>query len=650
LIASNTLVLDDDERLRQAIRVGNIGIFDHDHETDVIFWSVELRQMYGWDADEPVTIPKIIAHAHPDDAEMIVAAVKRAHDPSGDGAFDIEQRMIDRQGRIRWLVMRSRTHFGIGPNGRRPVRTIGAVQDVTNQRTAEARLRVLDTVLSSSAQAIAIACPNGKLTFANAAVRRLWGYPDSETLLGRSLFELWKTADEPAVALAQIRKDGIRKVEVPATRLDGSRFYLGVTAEAVCDADGALSRVLVTFSDVTDRKRLEDQLAQAQKMESIGRLAGGVAHDFNNLLTVITAGLDLGLLPLPPDHPSRPHLAEVGHAASSAAALTRHLLAFSRKEIIAPKVLDLNDVIRRAEKTILRLIGEDIELQAICGQNVTPICFDPAQVEQILVNLAVNARDAMPDGGRLRIETSNLWVNVDHTSGHAGALRPGPYVLLTMSDNGTGMSEEVRAHLFEPFFTTKRPGHGTGLGLAMVYGAVQQNGGRIEVTSEPNEGTTFRIYLPAAKAVPEQAPATPPAVRGDRAATTLLVEDDARVRRLAEGALTSLGYKVHAFANGAEALRAVPSLVPPPELLITDVIMPGMNGRVLAEGVAALLPDIRVLFVSGYAENFIVDRGVLKNGIEFLAKPYSLDQLSRRVREVLDGAPTAAKHSDARAG
>jgi len=627
---------DDDERLRQAIRVGNIGIFDHDHATDVIFWSLELRQMYGWDPDEPVTIPKILTQCHPEDLDWVLVALKRAHDPNGDGAFDIEQRIIDRQGRLRWLLMRSRTHFGPGPNGRRPIRTIGAVQDVTHWRTAEERLRVLDTVLSSSAQAIAIACPNGKLTFANAAVRRLWGYPDDETLLGRSLFELWKIADEPAVALAQIRDDRIRKVEVPATRVDGSRFYLGVTAEAVCDANGALNRVLVTFSDVTDRKRLEDQLAQAQKMESIGRLAGGVAHDFNNLLTVITAGLDMGLMPLGPDHPSRVPLAEVAHAATSAAALTRHLLAFSRKEIIAPKVLDLNEVVRRAEKTILRLIGEDIELQAICGPDVTPINFDPGQVEQILVNLAVNARDAMPTGGRLKIETSNVLVD-EHTARDAG-MRPGPYVLLAVSDNGAGMTDEVRAHLFEPFFTTKGPGHGTGLGLAMVYGAVQQNGGRIEVASEPNEGTTFRIYLPAAKTVPQQAPArAAAAASGTRAATTVLVEDDARVRRLAESALISLGYKVHAFANGADALRAVPSLQPAPDLLITDVIMPGMNGRVLAEGVTAVLPDIRVLFVSGYTEDFIVDRGVLRNGIEFLAKPYSLDQLARRVREVLDG-------------
>jgi two-component system, cell cycle sensor histidine kinase and response regulator CckA len=630
-------VQDDDERLRQAIRVGNIGIFDHDHATDVIFWSLEMRQMHGWDPDEPVTIPKIFTHTHPEDAGRILETLKRAHDPDGDGAFDVEHRMIDRAGRLHWLQTRSRTYFGTIAGKRGPVRTFGATQDVTHRRLAEERLRVLDTVLSTSAQAIAIADPRGRLTFANAAVQLLWGYPDQEGLIGRSLFDLWKIPDEPAVALAHLREKGIQKVEIPATRVDGSGFYLGLTAEAVCDAHGALTQVLVTFSDITDRKRLEGQLLQAQKMESIGRLAGGIAHDFNNLLTVISAGLDLGMAPLEPEHPSRARLIDVADAAQSAAALTRHLLAFSRKEIIAPKVLDLNEVIRRTEKMILRLIGEDIELRAICGADVTPICFDPGQVEQILVNLAVNARDAMPSGGRLTIATSNLWVDDAPTTRDGGARR-GEYAVLAVSDNGAGMTEEVRAHLFEPFFTTKGPGQGTGLGLAMVYGAVQQNGGRIEVYSEPEQGTTFKIYLPAAKGVPQQPTARPAAAAGARCASTLLVEDDPRVRRLANDALASLGYAVHAFASGADALRALPSLDPVPELLITDVIMPGMNGRVLAERVTALLPEIRVLFVSGYTENFIVDRGVLKNGIEFLAKPYSLEQLSRRVREVLDAA------------
>ena len=626
---------DDDERLRQAIRVGNIGIFDHEHASDVIFWSLELRQMYGWDPDEPVTMAKIVSHIHHDDVLRVVAAAQQAHDPAGDGAFDIEHRIHDRRGRLRWVQTRSRTHFAAVAGRPRPTRTIGAVQDVTDRRTAEERSRVLDTVLSSSTQAIAIADPSGALTFANVALQRLWGYSDRESLLGRSLFELWKTADEPAAALAQIQNTGIQQVEMPATRVDGARVDLGITAEAVSDVNGVLTQVLVTFSDVSNRKQLEGQLMQAQKMESVGRLAGGIAHDFNNLLTVISGGLEISLAALPPDHSSRGHLLEVAEAAQSAAGLTRHLLAFSRKEIIAPSVLDLNEVLRRAERMILRLIEEHIELQTICGPDVTPICFDPGQVEQIIVNLAVNARDAMPNGGRLTIETSNVWIDDEYAATHFDA-RPGGYVLLTVSDTGSGMNEEVREHLFEPFFTTKGPGQGTGLGLAMVYGAVRQNGGRIDVSTELNRGTTFKIYLPAAKGVPQQPSARSAVTADTRNAAVVLVEDDARVRKLANTALTRLGYQVHPFASGADALRGLPLLSPCPELLITDVIMPGMNGRVLAERAAALLPTLRVLFVSGYTEDLIVDRGVLKAGIEFLAKPYSIEQLARRVREVLD--------------
>jgi len=314
--------------------------------------------------------------------------------------------------------------------------------------------------------------------------------------------------------------------------------------------------------------------------------------------------------------------------------LTRQLLAFSRKELIAPKVLDLNEVISRVQKMILRLLGEDIRFETRCAQNLTPICFDPGQVEQILLNLAVNARDAMPTGGNLTIETSNVTLDESSAGENVGA-RPGPYVLLAVKDDGAGMSDDVRTHLFEPFFTTKGVGKGTGLGLAMVYGAVQQNGGTIEVDSEVNRGTTFRIYLPAASRVSPLPTARPASSAEGGSASILLVEDDRKVRLLAKNVLEGFGYTVHSFANGEEALAAVSTLEPAPELLVTDVIMPGMNGRVLAERVAMAHPRIRVLFVSGYEQDVIAVHGVLPGGIEFLAKPYSVAELARRVQEVL---------------
>jgi PAS domain S-box-containing protein len=742
---------ETDERLRQAIRAGNIGIFEHDHLTEALYWSPELRRMYGWDAEEPATLPKIIGHVHPEDVARVVVAVKAAHDPAGEGSFDIEHRIIDRGGRLRWVLTRSQTQFEGSAGARRPVRTIGAVQDVTERKAAEERLRVLDAVLSSSGQATAITDARGTVTFANAAVHRLWGYPN-EALVGRCLFDSWPLEHDLSMLLERAQAGQVQTFEMPTARVDGSPFRLGVTAEAVRGPEGALTQILFSFADVTERhraqqalrlkdqaiassltgvaladasgvlvyvnrefvrlwgcttdaqllgrslwalldqfgatpvaevvgrgaafrgeltgkradgaalaldvavhalldpqgepvnivasmadvterRRLEAQLVHAQKIESIGRLAGGVAHDFNNLLTVISGGIELGLVDLPADHPSREAMAQAANAAQSAAALTRQLLAFSRKEVIAPKVLDLNEVVRRVEKMIPRLIGEDIVLSTIRAKDLAHIRFDPAQVEQIIVNLAVNARDAMLSGGHLTIETSNVHLDAEYALHHLD-VQPGDYVLLAISDDGAGMSEEVRSHLFEPFFTTKDAGKGTGLGLAMVYGAVQQNGGRIEVYSEPGRGTTFKIYLPAQTAARDSLPLKSSVPR-TRSSCILLVEDDARVRVFAENVLKRLGHTVHAFPNGEAAVAALSSLRPTPELLITDVIMPGMNGRVLAERVAAVLPTIRALFASGYTQNVIVSQGVLHDGIEFLAKPYSIEQLARRIAELL---------------
>jgi PAS domain S-box-containing protein len=619
---------EENQRLLQAVRVGNIGIFEHDHQTESIFWSPELRQMYGWEADEPATLPKILSHVYPEDTARVIAAVRRAHEPQGDGAFDIEHRIVDRRGAVRWLLTRSQTYFAGASGQARPARTIGAVQDVTDRRSAEERLRVLDTVLSSSAQAIAIADARGTLTFANAALRRLWGYDDEQALLGRSVFEFWRTTEAPAAALEQIRAERARTIELPAVRADGTSFYLGVTAEAVCDASDKLTQILVTFSDVTQRKRLEAELGHAQKMESIGRLAGGVAHDFNNMLTVILGGIELSLPELSSENPGRVHLRDAAEAAQSAAALTRQLLAFSRKEAITPRALDLNEVIRRMEKMILRLIGEDIRLQTVCGHGLPPVCFDPLQLEQVILNLAVNARDALPHGGRLTIETCSVG-SVD------GALLALP-VLLTVSDNGVGITEDVQAHLFEPFFTTKEAGKGTGLGLAMVYGAVQQNGGQIEVESELGRGSVFKIRLPAATmglAAPSASAQAP--VPRTRRASILLVEDHSKVAAFARAVLERLGHIVHAFPDGESALRALASLRPPPDLLLSDLVMPGMDGRTLAEHAVQRLPGLRVLFVSGYAHDVIAERGIVDQGIEFLPKPYSAEQLATRLHELL---------------
>lgn len=488
---------DHDQRLLQAIRVGKIGIFEHDHASGVIYWSLELRRMYGWEDDEPASLPRILAHVHPEDAARVMAALKRAHDPAGDGSFDIEHRIVDAAGVVRWLQTRSKTQFGRQDGALLPTTTIGAVQDLTERRAAEQGLRILDTVLASSGQAVAISDARGVLTFVNAALCRLYGYSGREALLGQSITLLWPNSETSASRMELVKALRFQQLEMPANRLDGSRFFLRLTAEAVFGAQGDLTQALLTFTDITERKRLENELIHAQKLKAIGRLAGGVAHDFNNMLAVISGGIDLSLAILPEEHPARVYLADSAHAASSAVALTRQLLTFSHKGRAATVEMDVNETVVLMERVLVRLVGEEVRLVTRLERGLPPIFFHAWQLEQLLLNLAGNARDAMPTGGHLDIATST----VDLPSGDASGGSPPElrrHVVLTVADDGAGMSAEVRAHLFEPFFTTKEPGRGTGLGLAMVYGAVSQSGGRIEVDSEEGRGTTFRIYFPAA--------------------------------------------------------------------------------------------------------------------------------------------------------
>ncbi|HEU4385132.1 MAG TPA: response regulator [Anaeromyxobacteraceae bacterium] len=383
-----------------------------------------------------------------------------------------------------------------------------------------------------------------------------------------------------------------------------------------------------------ERERLQGELAHAQRVESIGRLAGGIAHDFNNLLTSILGNIAFAQRGLEPGHPLREPLEEASGAVQSAANLTQQLLAFSRRQLVRPRVVSLNEVVAGVEKMLRRLLGEDVILRTVLRPEAGHVRIDPGQLEQILVNLSVNARDAMPAGGWLLIETGDA--AVDANGGRRLDLAPGPYVLLRVADTGVGMSREVRQQLFEPFFTTKEKG--TGLGLATAYGILKQNGGAIAVSSEEGKGTTFDVYLPRVQApvepAAEKAAAAPP--RGG-SESILLVEDDPLVRRMAMKALRTQGYDVVACGDGAEALTALAERAAPIALVITDVVMPHMDGRELSERLAAASPGLKVLFTSGYAEEVVATRGVLPAGIQFIAKPYTPDELAGKVREVLDG-------------
>jgi signal transduction histidine kinase/ActR/RegA family two-component response regulator len=390
-------------------------------------------------------------------------------------------------------------------------------------------------------------------------------------------------------------------------------------------------------SEIAERKQLEEQLLQAQKMEAIGRLAGGVAHDFNNLLTAIIGYSQLALQRIPPDDPLRHDLDEIRKAGERAATLTRQLLAFSRKQVLQPKVLDLNAVVASTSKMLHRLIGEDIRFRTILDPALKRVKADPGQIEQVLMNLAVNARDAMPNGGSLSIETANVYLDEEYARHHV-EVQPGRYVMLAVSDTGCGMSAEVLSHIFEPFFTTKEQGRGTGLGLAMVYGIIKQSGGHIWVYSEPGKGTTFKLYLPlaeeadsAAEQALEQTAFLPTGTE-----TILLAEDDAQVREFASRVLRELGYKVIEATDGQQALKEAEQ-TPNIDILLTDVVMPYVGGKELSERLRSVRPGIKVLFLSGYTEYATLRQGMLGDGDAFLHKPFAPGELARKVREVLDG-------------
>jgi nitrogen-specific signal transduction histidine kinase len=401
---------------------------------------------------------------------------------------------------------------------------------------------------------------------------------------------------------------------------------------AARDEAGRPARVYAVIIDLSERKRLEEQFRQAQKMEAVGRLAGGIAHDFNNLLTVINGYGQMLLARLDKADPAREQIQEMTAAGERAAGLTAQLLAFSRKAVVEPRVLNLNEVVTHSASLLRRLIGEDVQLATALAPDLSPVRADPTQVEQVLLNLAVNAKDAMPDGGKLTIETQSVRLREQNPA--YPDLAPGQYVQLAVSDTGHGMTDEVKARLFEPFFTTKEAGKGTGLGLAVVHGAVRQSGGRVDVYSEVGVGTTFKILLPAAEAAVPSSKELRLEPRGGE--TILLVEDEPAVRRLARLSLEAHGYTVLEAGNGPEAIRVAEGHAGPIDLMVTDVVMPGMGGRQVAEQLRVSRPGLKVLYVSGYTDDAVVRHGIVAANDAFLQKPFTPLALARKVRSVLD--------------
>ena len=522
------------------------------------------------------------------------------------------------------------------------VEAVASLTDITQRRRAETALLNASDTLSALIQASPLAIlafdPAGKITTWNAAAERLFGWRASE-IVGHNL---------PAIApdqqrtfrdhhLAVLEGQSFIDLEVRWQRRDGKTVTLSLALAPLYGGLSQVRGVMVLAADLTERKRLESQLRQSQKMEAVGQLAGGVAHDFNNLLTAIIGYTSLLLKAMPPGQ-QHDDLLEIDRAAGRATELTQQLLAFSRRQMLQPTLLDLNTVLSDTMRMLGRLLGEHIELAILPDPALGVVRADRGQIEQVIINLAVNARDAMEAGGKLILETRNVCLDRAYASQHPGSAE-GEFVMLAVTDTGIGMSAETQARIFEPFFTTKERGKGTGLGLSTVYGIVKQSGGTIYVYSEPDRGTTFKIYLPRVMAAQSPAASVPAApkpasVRG--AETVLVVEDEEGVRSLTCRVLRTYGYTVLEAENGGEALLIAEQHHAPIHLLLTDVVLPRMSGRKLAERLVRASSELRVLYMSGYTDGSIVNHGALEPGTAFIQKPFTPEGLAQKLREVLD--------------
>jgi len=618
------------ELLDQAGRVAHVGGWELDVETQTLRWSDETYRIHELDPSVKPTVAEAIHFYAPEARPAITAAVQAALDAGTP--FDLELPFVTAQGRRLWVRAQGSAHR----RGDKIIRLYGAFQDITEDRRRSDSLRLRRAALEAVSNAIMITDIAGVVEWVNPAFSQLTGYTLEEAL-GKNPRDLMESGKQARAFYAQfwdtILAGRTWDGEMINRRKDGSLYTERQTVTPIRDASGALMRFVAIKEDITERLKLEAQYRQAQRMEVVGQLASGVAHDFNNLLTVINGMSELVLEQVGQDDPVHSDIEEIHRAGERGAALTRQLLAFSRQQALAPQVLNLNDALIAMESLLRRLLGEDIDLNVVTAPDLGQVKADPGQLEQVITNLAVNARDAMPRGGTLTIETQNVTMDEDNQDGTV--IPAGAYVMLTVSDSGTGMDEVTRTRIFEPFFTTKDPGKGTGLGLSTVYGIVRQSHGLIFVDSEVGQGTRFKIYLPQVTATADVDKLE--RIVGSTAGTeTILVaEDDPAVRNLTTRILQPAGYTVLEAAGGEEALNLLAHHTGSIHLLLSDVVMPGMSGRQLAERVVQTHPHVKVLFMSGYKSDTIAMYGVLE-AMSFLGKPFTRKTLLPKVREVLD--------------
>ena len=617
-----------------------------DMEGRRIYNSLSYQSVLGYSPEE-LQASSAFEQIHPDDREQVRKAAEEAR-VRGSGKT-LEYRFRHKNGN--WLFIESTSSVIRNAKGE-PEKLVIVNRDITERKKTEEALRRSETgfrtVVEDAPYGIFRANAKARLLQVNPALQTMLGYESEEELLHSDLAnDIFRQAGEYQRMIDQlIRAEEFKDMEMEWKRKDGTPITVRCSGRRGGEGNGSPAYFEVFAEDVTEKRILERQLRMAQKMEAIGRLSGGIAHDFNNLLGVIIGYSALLKRKLTESNALFDHALEIEKAGQRAASLTKQLLAFSRQQVLTPSVLNLNTLATDMEKMLPRLLGEDIEVRLVLDSELGQVKADQSQIEQVIMNLAVNARDAMPVGGKLRILTSNVELDRKYARSHPGS-KTGHFVMLSVTDTGTGMDSETLAHIFEPFFTTKERGKGTGLGLATVYGVVKQSNGYIWVDSKLGEGTSFQVYLPRHNEqvlVEEQKNDTEEKLRGSE--SILLVEDADPLRKLAHTFLESAGFHVMTAESGERAMEVVAGYLGTFDLLLTDVIMPGMNGRVLSEQLLPRQPGMKVLYMSGYTDSFIAGHGVLDPGTNLLHKPFTEEVLIRKIREVLDGgrkSPVASR-------
>ncbi len=621
-----------------------------DMEGKRIYNSLSYQKVLGYSPEE-LQASSSFEQIHPDDRDRVKEAAEQAR-RTGLGKT-LQYRLRRKNGT--WMVLESTSSVIRNAEGE-PEKLVIVNRDITERKRAEEALQRSEadfrSVVEDAPYGIYRASKTGQFLQVNPALQKMLGYDLREELLRKDLAtDIFRHAGEYQRLTEYLtRTEEIKDIESEWKRQDGTPITVHCSGRCIADENGAPAYFEVFAEDVTEKRVLERQLRMAQKMEAIGRLSGGIAHDFNNLLGVIIGYSRVLKKALGADSALHEHALEIEKAGERAASLTKQLLAFSRQQVLTPAVLNLNTLATDMEKMLPRLLGEDVEVSLALDPGLGNVKADQSQIEQVIMNLAVNARDAMPMGGKLKIQTADVQLDQAYTRDHPGS-KIGNYVMLAVTDTGTGMAAETLAHIFEPFFTTKERGKGTGLGLATVYGIVKQSDGYIAVDSAPGKGASFQIYLPRHEGQPvmdKQPAESDEELRGSE--TILLVEDAEPLRKLAQTFLESGGFHVVSAESGEAALEVAARYGGLFDLLLTDVVMPGMNGRVLAERLLPRQPGMRVLYMSGYTDSFIAGHGVLESGTHLLHKPFTEEVLIRKVRGVLDGGKKPASVSNGMAG